>query len=99
MSLRTVAKGPRKRSRGTRSGRASALATLDQLMAGKANQKAMMAALEAKFRKDPVRFFRKFVMPLLPRNANLSAAHDGVVTWQSLLDDRPAGRQRGEVAS
>lgn len=81
MSEAGVSVKPRKWTRGSKSGRTRALALLDRLAAGKTSQRAIMAALEARFREDPVRFFRTVVMPLLPRDATLSAAGDDVVEW------------------
>jgi hypothetical protein len=83
------------RSRGARRGRARALAMLDRLMTETKNQKAFAAALEAEFRKDPVRFFITMVMPLLPRKATLSADYDGVVKRGSAPDGAPAIRGGG----
>ena len=88
----------RRRSRGARSGRAQALAVLDRLVAGKKSQKAIIAALEERLQENPLLFFRKVVMPLLPRDETPSADFDGVVEWRSLLGKDDAGRQQGEVA-
>jgi len=68
-----------------------ALASLDTLLAKKKNQKALMAALEKDLLKDPVRFFKTVIMPLLPREAKLSFDHDGVIQWKSLLGGDPVG--------
>ena len=68
-----------------------ALASLDTLLAKKKNQKALMAALEKDLLKDPVRFFKTVIMPLLPREAKLSFDHDGVIQWKSLLGGKPVG--------
>ena len=62
-----------------------ALASLDTLLGKKKNQKALMAALEKDLLRDPVRFFKTVIMPLLPREAKLSLDHDGIVEWRSLL--------------
>jgi len=62
-----------------------ALASLDTLLGKKKNQKALMAALEKDLLRDPVRFFKTVIMPLLPREAKLSFDHDGVIQWKSLL--------------
>ena len=80
---------PAGRPKGSHGGRIMALASLDTLLAKKKNQKALMAALEKDLLKDPVRFFKTVIMPLLPREAKLSFDHDGVIQWKSLLGVLP----------
>ncbi len=82
---------PQGRPKGSYGGRIMALASLDTLLAKKKNQKALMAALEKELLKDPVRFFKTVIMPLLPREAKLSFDHDGVIQWKSLLGGDPSG--------
>ena len=82
---------PAGRPKGSHGGRIMALASLDTLLAKKKNQKALMAALEKDLLKDPVRFFKTVIMPLLPREAKLSFDHDGVIQWKSLLGGEPVG--------
>jgi len=82
---------PNGRPKGSYGGRIMALASLDTLLAKKKNQKALMAALEKELLKDPVRFFKTVIMPLLPREAKLSFDHDGVIQWKSLLGGEPVG--------
>jgi len=50
--------------------------------------------MEKEFKKDPVRFFRTMIMPLLPREARLEFEHDGVVKWKSLVGGVEDGGQR-----
>ena len=76
---------PTGRPKGSCGGRFMALASLDTLLAKKKNQKALMAALEKDLLRDPVRFFKTVIMPLLPREAKLSFDHEGVIQWKSLL--------------
>ena len=76
---------PTGRPKGSCGGRIMALASLDTLLGKKKNQKALMAALEKDLLRDPVRFFKTVIMPLLPREAKLSFDHDGVIQWKSLL--------------
>ena len=76
---------PRGRPKGSYGGRIQALASLDKLLARKANQKALIQALEADLRADPVRFFKTVIMPLLPRESRLAFDHEGVIEWRSLL--------------
>jgi hypothetical protein len=49
-----------------------ALRELDTILSRKRNGVLLRDALEVEFKKNPVRFFRRFVMPLLPREARLS---------------------------
>ncbi len=58
---------------------------MDKLLARKKNQQALIAALEKDLQKDPVRFFKTVIMPLLPKESKLSFDHDGIVEWRSLL--------------
>ncbi len=76
--------------------RARALMALDAMLTKKENAKALSNALEAEFNRNPVRFFRTIVMPLLPREARLTLEPAGVVQWRSLVDrsrrpDEPGG--------
>ena len=87
---------PQGRPKGSYGGRIMALASLDTLLAKKKNQKALMAALEKDLLKDPVRFFKTVIMPLLPRESKLSFDHDGVIQWKSLLGGDPADTTDGK---
>jgi len=66
-----------------------ALTSLDKLLAKKKNQKALLDALEQELLKDPVRFFKTVIMPLLPRESKLSFDQDGIVEWKTLLEAFP----------
>ena len=76
---------PAGRPKGSYGGRIQALAGLDKLLARKKNQQALIAALEKDLQKDPVRFFKTVVMPLLPKESKIAFDHDGIVEWRSLL--------------
>ena len=76
---------PRGRPKGSRSGRAKALAQLDKVMARRKNQKFLDAAIEADFHANPMVFFKTVIMPLLPREARLSMETPGVINWKSLI--------------
>lgn len=80
---------PAGRPKGSYGGRVMALTSLDKLLAKKKNQKALLEALEKDLLKDPVRFFKTVIMPLLPRESKLSFDHDGVIQWKSLLGGDP----------
>jgi hypothetical protein len=66
-----------------------ALTSLDRLLAKKKNQRALLEALEQELLKDPVRFFKTVIMPLLPRESKLSFDQDGIVEWKTLLEAFP----------
>ena len=70
-------------------GRAETLATLDRLLAKSRNRKTLLAAMEARLEENPALFFRKVVMPLLPRDTTLSVESDGVLEWRSLPTEKP----------
>lgn len=76
---------PDGRPKGAGGGRTLALANLDKMLARPRNQGLLIRAMEREFKKDPVRFFRTMIMPLLPREARLEFEHDGVVKWKSLV--------------
>ena len=80
---------PKGGPKGSYGGRIQALACLDKLMASKKKQRALIAALDKEFTKDPVRFFRTFIMPLLPKESKLAIDNDGIVEWKSLLEAFP----------
>ena len=76
---------PRGRPKGAYGGRIQALASLDKILGRKKNLASLEKALEVEFRRDPVRFFRSIIMPLLPKESKLELDREGVIRWQSLL--------------
>ena len=62
---------------------------LDRLMARSKNKKKLALALQRKFDKDPVGFFKGFIMPLLPKESKVAVESDGIVEWKSLLEAFP----------
>ena len=79
----------RGRPKGSLSGRSLALAELDRLMKVAKNREALRVKMQSVFDKDQLDFFRKYVMPLLPKEGKVEVAHDGIVEWKSLLGDEP----------
>ena len=69
----TVAPGRRK---GSVSGRAAALKTLDSMLGDERNQENLRHALQASFDNDPVRFFKQIIMPLLPTEVKMKLGAD-----------------------
>ena len=55
--------------------------------------------LDREFAKDPVRFFKTVIMPLLPKESKLKFDQEGVIQWKSLLggSDPMAGADDGDA--
>lgn len=59
-----------------KTGRSLAIQILDEMLAKESNQTKFRIALQDDFDKDTINFFKTIVMPLLPRNVELTG-HDG----------------------
>lgn len=57
------------RPKGSCSGRTKALLLLDRILSKEKNLEELRRALLRHFHKNPVRFFRQFVIPLVPKEA------------------------------
>jgi hypothetical protein len=62
---------------------------MDQVLAEDGNEAKFKAAVREAFNRNPMRFFERFIMPLLPKEARLSLDSEGVIKWQSLLVTHP----------
>ena len=83
-----ISGNPAGRPAGIVSGRMRVIQILDDIL--RENEDVMRQALQAEMRKNPPRFFRTFVMPLLPKEAVLSIQKEvGPVRWTSLLEAYP----------
>ena len=82
---------PAGRPKGTRSGRSQALSVIDALLKDAGNQEILREGLQKRLAKDPVWFFRRIIMPLLPKESSLQIEHDGVIEWRLLSDTPPIG--------
>ena len=72
--------------KGVLGGRANALKTLDSMMAEAPNVEKLRGAFQEAFDKNPLRFFKDIVMPLLPKESiSRLEGGDRVVEWRSLL--------------
>ena len=81
---------------GRKCGRSRALAMLDEMLSAGGNLDILHKALEEHFRKNPVRFFRQIIMPLLPVSARMEIQHSGPVVWKGLvetMDERDTTKQ------
>ena len=80
---------PDGRPKGAKSGRMQALGELDSLLKEAGVLASLREGLQKKLEQDPVWFFRRIVMPLLPREATLQLENDGVLQWRFLSDTVP----------
>jgi len=71
------------------SGRTKALRVLDAILAKEENQERLGEALQREFEKNPVRFFKNFVIPLLPREARMEMEAAGAVIWTRISEAFP----------
>ena len=77
---------PAGKPRGCVHGRSRALKILDSLLDEDTTLTALHDALEAEFHKNPVRFFRTIIMPLLPHEAKVTTEQSGPIQWTSLTE-------------
>ena len=80
---------PSGRPKGTNSGRMQALGELDTLLKDSGTLETLREGFQKKLEQDPVWFFRRIIMPLLPKEASLQIDNDGVVQWLSLSTTVP----------
>jgi hypothetical protein len=80
---------PKGRPKGSGHGRALALAELDAMLSIKKNRRLLVATMQEKFREDPYGFFRRIIMPLLPKESKVAMSSDGIVEWKSLVEAFP----------
>jgi hypothetical protein len=82
---------PAGRPKGRVSGRMQLIKSLDRLLQDETNQNALLNGLQQRMHDDPVWFFRRIIMPLLPKEASVSIEHSGVIEWRLLSDTPPIG--------
>lgn len=71
---------------GRKCGRGKALAILDEMLEEAENLETLKEALAESFKKNPVRFFRQIIMPLLPKDTRVEIAQAGPIVWTRLKD-------------
>lgn len=82
--------------KGVLGGRSAALRELDAMLAKAENLRVLREALEKDFRKNPMRFFKDVVMPLLPKQAvSQLNSGDRVIEWRGLLTVGGPGNDDG----
>ena len=80
-----VSGNPVGRPKGSYGGRIKALAALDRMLGKKRNESKLVKALEVEFGKDPVRFFKTIIMPLLPKESKVNMDKECVIRWRSMM--------------
>lgn len=70
------------RPKGSLSGRAQALAVLDEVCADKKVKAAIKKELMKRALENPMAFFMKVIMPLLPKNIEDGLLDDGIKALQ-----------------
>ncbi|WP_233231551.1 hypothetical protein [Tichowtungia aerotolerans] len=75
--------------KGPRSGRMLALAELDSMLKDAGVMETLRDGLQKSLERDPVWFFRRIIMPLLPKEATLSLENNGEFKWKLLTDTAP----------
>lgn len=80
---------PAGKPKGTVSGRMQLVKELDRMLKDEDNRQVLINGLQASLQKDPVWFFRRIIMPLLPKEASVNIEYNGVVTWLSLSNTIP----------
>ena len=82
-----------KRNRGHQpgavSGRTQALKVLDGVLGKSKSKRTKTKALETYLKDHTIEFFKTIVMPLLPKEAKVSVANDGIVEWKTLVEAFP----------
>ena len=85
------------RPKGSVSGRTKALGILDTILGKEKNLKKLHRALQHSFTKNPVRFFKTFVMPLLTKEQIVKLESVDKVPVRIILsaaDDDDGGRSK-----
>ena len=87
------------RPKGSVGGRARALMLLDSILAEEGSQEALCAAMREHLQRDPMKFFRQIVMPLLPQDIRMKLGDQGPVQWASLLATFPVASDSSTAPS
>jgi hypothetical protein len=66
-----------------------ALDTLDGMLSDETTLESLREGLEKALDRDPAWFFRRIIMPLLPKEATLSLENNGEFKWKLLTDTLP----------
>ena len=88
---------PEGRPKGQKSGRMQSLGELDSMLKDSDVMATLREGLLKALEKDPVWFFRRIIMPLLPKEATLQVEHDGVIEWRLLSNTPPIGLNKSST--
>ena len=66
-----------------------ALSALDTMLIDEGTLDTLREGLQKSLERDPVWFFRRIIIPLLPKEASLQIENDGVFKWKLLSDTAP----------
>ena len=78
------------RPKGSPAGRTRALLVLDELLGEADNRDTLRASMQAAFDKNPLKFFRQVVIPLLPKTSLAITEERQGMRWTSLLELFPS---------
>lgn len=67
------------------------------MLATEGNQQKLRVALQAAFDKNPIRFFRDIIMPLLPKETRMEMASEGKVLWTRISEAFPPQPEESEA--
>ena len=88
---------PAGRPKGAVSGRSQIVKAVDQMLQSEGNQQALLDSLQASLKENPVWFFRRIIMPLLPKEASVNIEHSGVIEWRLLSNTPPIGLRNKSI--
>jgi len=80
---------PLGRPKGTKSGRVHALGELDAMLSDDSALETLREGFQKALERDPVWFFRRIIIPLLPKEASLQIENAGAIQWVSLSTTIP----------
>jgi hypothetical protein len=80
---------PAGRPKGAGAGRMLALDKLDDMLSDETTLETLSDGLQKALERDPAWFFRRIIMPLLPKEATLSLENNGEFKWKLLTDTLP----------
>jgi hypothetical protein len=75
--------------KGPRSGRMQALGVLDDLLKDEGTLATLREGLQKALERDPSWFFRRIIMPLLPKDATVQLDKTGAIQWVRLSTTIP----------
>jgi hypothetical protein len=80
---------PDGRPKGIKSGRMQALGVLDDLLKDADTLATLREGLQKALERDPSWFFRRIIMPLLPKDATVQLDKTGAIQWVRLSTTIP----------